>query len=78
VQVLPLQIDDLAAAGLALRVAQQTPLPRLQEVLAPVVVQVRADALAPAQLGDRLLAAQTFQDDPDLLFGGELAAGLGV
>lgn len=32
-------------------------------------------AHAPAQLGDRLLAAQPFQDYPDLLFGGILLRG---
>ena len=50
----------------------------LEEVLAPVVVEVRADPLATAKLGYALLATEAMQDDADLLFGGVLAAGLAL
>src|SRR4029077_8539671 len=38
----------------------------LQEVLRPAIVQVPRDTLAAAQLGDAVLAAQAFPNDPDL------------
>jgi len=69
------QAHDLGTGGLALGVALQTALARLEELLGPVVVEVRADAFATAQLGDGLLAAETFQNDADLFLGGELTAG---
>jgi len=34
------------------------------------------DAFATAERSDALLASQAFEHDPDLLFGGELSAGL--
>jgi hypothetical protein len=48
----------------------------LQKLLAPGVVEIRADALASAELGDCVVALQTGQNDPDLLFRGVLPAGL--
>ena len=41
----------------------------LQEVLRPAIVQVLRDPLAATQLGNAVLAAQAFQNDPDLLLG---------
>jgi hypothetical protein len=40
----------------------------LEEFLRPAMVHRRGDALAAAQFGDALLAAEPFQDDADLLF----------
>jgi len=53
--------------GFAHRVARQSLLARLEEVLAPAVVEVGHDALASAELGNTALAAQAFQDDPHFL-----------
>ena len=47
-------------------------LARLQEVLAPAVIQVRRDALSAASLRDALFTAQSLEHDPDLLFRCEL------
>ena len=69
------QVCDLGAGGLALGITQQAALAGLEELLRPVVVKVWADAFATAQLGDGLLTAEAFQNDADLLFGRELAAG---
>src|SRR4029077_16951279 len=41
----------------------------LQEVFRPAIVQVLRDPLAATQLGNAVLAAQAFQNDPDLLLG---------
>jgi len=40
---------------------------RLQELIAPTIVQTLADAFPPAQLGDALLASQPFQNNANLL-----------
>src|SRR3954462_1927955 len=48
-------------------IASQALLSSLQEVLRPAIVQVLRDPLAATQLGNAVLAAQTFQNDPDLL-----------
>src|SRR5512145_3375871 len=73
--VLLAQRPHLAARCLALGVAHQPALARLEEVLAPVVVEVRTDPLAPAQLGDRLLALQALEHDADLVLAAEATAG---
>src|SRR3954451_8639121 len=64
---LPTQILDLIARGLTHRVASQALLAGLQELLRPAVIKVLDDALAPAQLGDTVLAAQPIEHDADLL-----------
>src|ERR1019366_1194648 len=46
-------------------------LPRLHEVLQPLVVDRGMDAFAPAQLRHRNLAADAFHQDADLVFGTE-------
>jgi hypothetical protein len=52
------QILDLVRSGGPGRIARQPLLARLEEVLRSAVIQVLDDSLAPAQLGDALLAAQ--------------------
>ena len=76
--VLTTQVGDLGARGLALGVAPQTTLAGLEELLGPVVVEVRADAFTAAQLGDGFFTPEAFQNDADLFFGGEFAAGLAL
>src|SRR5918997_3268785 len=68
------QGSDLIGGRLPSRVSRQALLAGLQELLGPAVVQVLADALTPAQLGDAVLAAQTLQHDADLLLRRELPA----
>lgn len=63
------QLLHLGRGGLAGRVPGQPLLPGLEELLRSAVVQARRDPLAPAKLGDALLAAQALQHDADLLFG---------
>ena len=48
---------------------------RLQELLRPAVVQALRDTLAPAMLGDAVLAAQPGEHDPDLLLRRMLLPG---
>ena len=47
-----------------------------EEVPAPPGVQVRGDALTPAQLGDALLASKAVEYDADLLLGSKPATRL--
>jgi len=49
-------------------------LARLQEFLGPVIIEVLANTLAPAQLRDAVLAAQAIQDDADLLLSRKMPA----
>src|SRR3954454_18072447 len=58
---------DLVRGGGPGGVAGQAPLADLQELLGPAVVHGGGDALAPAQLGDAVLAPQALQHDADLL-----------
>src|SRR5271169_5285020 len=60
------QILDLVRSCGTSRITGQALLASLQEVLRPAIVQVLRDTLAAAQLGDAVLAAQAFQNDPDL------------
>src|SRR3954467_4965573 len=63
------QIVDLVRGGGPGCIASQALLSSLQEVLRPAIVQVLRDPLAATQLGNSVLAAQAFQNDPDLLLG---------
>ena len=63
-------------ANLARRVARQPTLAGFEELLGPAIIHRGGDALAAAQLGDVLLAAQPFQDDADLLLRRVLSTGL--
>ena len=62
------QILNLAGCRLAFGVTRQALLTGLEELLRPFVVEALRDPLAPAQLGDRILAAQSFKDNADLVF----------
>ena len=55
--VLVSEIFDFVCRRFPDRIARQLLLPRLEEVLAPSVVEVRGDALATTQVGDALLAS---------------------
>jgi len=50
------------------RVTPQALLVGFEELLAPAVVEARCDAFPEAKRSDALLAPQTFEYDPDLLF----------
>src|SRR3954453_6003287 len=63
------QIVDLVRGGGPSRIASQALLSSLQEVLRPAIVQVLRDPLAATQLGNAVLATETFEHDPDLLLG---------
>src|SRR3712207_6097910 len=72
---LPAQGPDLIRGRLPSGVSRQALLAGLQELLGPAVVQVLADALTPAQLGDAVLAAQALQHDADLPLSRVVFAG---
>ena len=61
------QVLDLAGCGLALGVTRQALLAGFEEFLRPFVVEALRDALAPAQLGDGIFAAQPFKNNADLV-----------
>src|SRR3954467_1873783 len=63
------QIVDLVRGGGPSRIASQALLASLQKVFRPAIVQVLRDPLAATQLGNAVLATETFQHDPDLLLG---------
>ena len=69
------QVLHFVAGGFSDRVASQLLLARLEKVLAPSVVEVRGDALSSTEIGDALLASQTFENNADLLFRRELPSG---
>ena len=54
------QIVDLVRGGGPSRIASQALLSSLQEVLRPAIVQVLRDPLAATQLGNAVLATETF------------------
>src|SRR5579863_5907934 len=62
------KILDLTRRRGTRRVTSQPALAGLQELLGPAVIHRGGDALAAAQLGDVLLAAQPLQNDTNLLF----------
>lgn len=64
--------------GLTGRIPHQPLLARLQEILASPAIQVGRDSLTPAQLSDAALPIQSRQNDPDLLLGRVLFAGLAL
>jgi len=63
------QILDLVTGGSAGGVARQAALACLHKLLRPGVIQALRDAFLAAQLGNAVVAAQTFQHDPDLVLG---------
>src|SRR5262245_16427814 len=72
---LPTQILDLVRGRRPRSVAGQAFLASFQKLLRPAVIEVLDDPFAPAQLGDAVLAAQTGQNNADLLFRRKLAPG---
>jgi hypothetical protein len=70
--VLAAQVFDFVTGGFPGRVASQLLLARFEKVLAPALVEVRGDAFSTAQVGDTLLASESFEHDADLLFRGKL------
>src|SRR5918911_575568 len=64
---------DLVRRGGPGGVAGQALLSRFEELLRPAVVLGRGDALAPAQLGDAVLAVQALEHDGILVLGREMA-----
>jgi len=46
----------------------------LEELLRPDIIKAQGNALAAAQLGDRVVAMQAVVDNPDLLLGREMAS----
>src|SRR6056297_466724 len=62
------QLLDLRRCRLAGSIPRKALLARFEEFLRPSVIQALADAFPATQRGDTLLAAQTSQHDPDLLF----------
>ena len=62
------QVLDLATGRCARRVARQTPLAGLQELLGPgVILEALGDAFTTAKLGDAGLASQAIQNNADFL-----------
>src|SRR5262249_45934062 len=72
---LPPQLLDLVRRRCPRRVTGQALLASLQKFLRPAVIEVLHNPLAPAQLGDAVLAAQAGQHDPDLFFRRKLLPG---
>src|SRR5689334_23208456 len=60
---------DLVRGRRTRRITSQALLPRLEKVLRLAIIQVLDNPLAPTELGDTVLAAQSFQHDADLVFG---------
>jgi hypothetical protein len=73
--VLASQIFDFVTGGFSDGVTSQLFLPCFEKVLAPSVVEVRGDAFSSAQIGDALLASQSFENNADLILRGELPSG---
>jgi hypothetical protein len=69
------QVLDLAFGRRPYRVARQTTLAGLQELLGPRVIKAFGNAFTAAKLGDAGLAAKAVQNYPDLPFGRMALAG---
>ncbi len=65
---------QVSGRRLARGVARQPLLTGFEKLLRPLVIKALHNPLAPAQLGDRKLAAQAFKDNADLLFWAVLLA----
>jgi hypothetical protein len=62
------QILYLAGGCRTRRIARQAALTGFEELLGPAIIHRGGDAFSAAELGDVLLAPQSFQHDADLLF----------
>jgi hypothetical protein len=69
------KIFDFVPGGFANSVSCELLLTRFEEFLAPAIVEIGGYPLAAAQFGNALFAAQTLEDDPDLLLRSKLPAG---
>jgi hypothetical protein len=72
---LALEVFDLAAGRRPCHVRSEPAFASFQKLLRPAVVQAFGDTFAAAELGDGDFAAQTVEDDADLLLGRILFAG---
>ena len=70
------QVTDFGRRRLAGGIAHEPLLPGLEKLLAPPVGQIRIQAVATTEGRNALLVPQALEDNPDLCFGGESAAGL--
>ena len=69
---------DLGLGGISLVILLKAFFTGFHEVLKPRVIQGRGDILLTAVLGDGDLLLKSFQDNPDLLFGGEPLPGVAL
>src|SRR3546814_2960379 len=63
------------ASSSVLRPSADAYLASLHEFFGPSVIQALRNAFLAAQLGNAVVAAQTFQHDPDLVLGWEMPTG---
>ena len=63
------KVLNVLGVRLSCGITGQTLLASLQKLLRPTVVQILVNTFFAAQLRNAVLASQTFQYDPDLLFG---------
>ena len=73
--VLP-QLGHFIRRRLARGVPEQPLLPGFEKLLAPPVVEVRIQPFPPTQRRDAFFTPQSLEDNPNVLFRRELAAGL--
>jgi hypothetical protein len=69
------QILDLAAGRSTRRVARKSSLAGFQELLRPAVIKALGNLLAPAELRNRMLAAEPIEHNTDIFFGQILLTG---
>src|SRR5690606_23713745 len=62
------QILDLITGRSTSSIARQSALAGFHELLGPGVIQALRDAFLAAQFGNAVFAAQTIENDPDLVF----------
>ena len=61
---------DLLAGGISDRIPGETLFPRFHEFLGPGIEDARLDPLPPAEVTNRDLPSEPFQNDADLVFRG--------
>src|SRR5271169_531647 len=66
------QVLYLVAGRRPCRVTRQPTLASFEELLRPDIIKALSNALTPTQLGNAVVAAQTVQHDPDLVFSREV------
>jgi hypothetical protein len=70
------QLHNFNTIRFSLGIPLKPLLASLQKILAPAVAKVRANTFPPAELRYARFTLQPFKHNPDLLFSGELAAGI--